>query len=463
MADRLYFDELSLETILEIYQKENPKGIVVSMGGQTPNNLADKLAKENVKILGTDTESIDRAEDRSKFSKLCDELSIKQPKWAKLKTLNNAILFAEKIDYPVLIRPSYVLSGAAMNVAFTSEDLKDYLKLASKISQEFPVVISKFHQDAKEIEIDAVAKGGKILTFAITEHVENAGVHSGDSTIVLPSQKLNRETTEKVKNIAQKLSSALKITGPFNIQFLAIENKPLVIECNLRASRSLPFVSKVTGVNFAKVATEAILGTRYKVPSTRNQLNYVGVKSPQFSFSRIKGADPILRVEMASTGEVACFGDDVYEAFLKSIIATGVNLPQKSVFISLAGNENKVEFLESARILAKLGLKIFATEGTSKYLVKNKVKNTKLYKIHEKKKPNVLDYLNSKKIDLVINIFDPYFKKEFDDDYLIRRATIDFGVELLANMQTAKLFVSAISKKKLLDLKILPWDYYLSA
>jgi len=460
MAEKLYFDELSLETILEIYQKENPVGVIVSMGGQTPNNLADKLSGENVKILGTDTKSIDRAEDRNKFSKLCDQLSIKQPKWAKLKTLSEAVGFAKTIGYPVLVRPSYVLSGAAMNVAFTSEDLREYLKLASHISQEFPVVISKFHQNAKEIEIDAVSANGKILTYAITEHIENAGVHSGDSTIVLPAQKLNQKTTAKVEKIAQKLSKSLNITGPFNIQFLAIGNDPMVIECNLRASRSLPFVSKVSGVNFAKVATEAILGkTTTTLPQPK--LSYVGVKSPQFSFQRIKGADPILRVEMASTGEVACFGDDVYEAFLKSIIATGVKLPQKSVFISLAGDENKTEFLESAGTLEKLGLQIFATEGTSKFLEKNKIKTTKLYKIHEKKKPNVLDYLNSKKIDLVINIFDPYFKKEFDDDYLIRRATIDFGVELLANMQTAKLFVSAISQKTLSDLKILPWDYYL--
>ena len=461
MADRLYFDELSLETILEIYQKENPAGVIVSMGGQTPNNLADKLSRQNVKILGTDTKSIDRAEDRSKFSRLCDELSIKQPKWAKLKTLKEAVSFAQRIGYPVLVRPSYVLSGAAMNVAFTSEDLREYLRLASHISQEFPVVISKFHQNAKEIEIDAVADGGKILTFAITEHIENAGVHSGDSTIVLPPQKVNSETLEKIKKIAQMLSSSLKITGPFNIQFLAIGNDPMVIECNLRASRSLPFVSKVSGVNFAKVATEAILSKPLSLIPHPSSLSYVGVKSPQFSFQRIKGADPILRVEMASTGEVAAFGDDVYEAFLKSIIATGVRLPEKSVFISLAGDENKTEFLESAGTLAKLGLQIFATEGTSKFLEKHKIKTTKLYKIHEKKKPNVLDYLNSKKIDLVINIFDPYFKKEFDDDYLIRRATIDYGVELLANMQTAKLFVSAISQKTLSDLKILPWDYYL--
>ena len=461
MADRLYFDELSLETIHEIYLKEKPRGVIVSMGGQTPNNLALKLAALGLKILGTSPASIDRAEDRSKFSKLCDTLGINQPIWAKLKNVAEAVAFAAKVGFPVLVRPSYVLSGAAMNVAFNKDDLSDYLAAASKISQEYPVVISKFHENAKEIEIDAVAKNCRILLSTITEHVENAGVHSGDSTIVLPAQKLYLETTKQVKTIAAKIAKALNITGPFNIQFLAENNKVMVIECNLRASRSLPFVSKISGVNFAKVATQAILGANYKLPTTNYALSYVGVKSPQFSFSRIKGADPILRVEMASTGEVACFGDDVYEAFLKSQIATGIHLPQKSVFISLAGEENKVQFLESAKILTSLGLEIYATEGTSRYLTKHQVACKKLHKIYEHKKPNVLDFLNSKKIDLVINIFDPYFKKEFDDDYLIRRATIDFGIPLLTNLQTAELFVKALATKKIEDLKILPWDYYL--
>jgi len=461
MAQRLYFEELTAETVTEIYEKEKPLGIIVSMGGQTPNNLALKLASTGLKILGTDPNAIDRAEDRNKFSKLCDSLNIDQPIWAKLKNVKEALAFAEKIGYPVLVRPSYVLSGAAMNVAFNSQDLKDYLQLASKISEEYPVVISQFHQNAKEIEIDAVADRGKILTYAICEHVENAGVHSGDSSIVLPAQKLYLETVKKVEEITQKIAESLVITGPFNIQFLAINNNVMVIECNLRASRSLPFVSKVSGVNFAKVATDAILGKKTKVypPET---LNYVGVKAPQFSFSRIKQADPILRVEMASTGEVACFGKDIYEAFLKSLIATGNHLPQKSVFISLAGEENKVKFLESAKILAKTHLLIYATAGTSKYLKLHGINATKLYKIYEHKKPNVLDYLYTKKIDLVINIFDPYFKKEFDDDYLIRRATIDFGIPLLTNMQTAELFVKAISLKKLSDLKALPWDYYVT-
>jgi len=417
--------------------------------------------KNGVKILGTKASSIDRAEDRNKFSKLCDLLNIDQPAWAKLKNLKEAISFAENIGYPVLVRPSYVLSGAAMNVASNPQDLQGYLKLASHISREYPVVISQFHQNAKEIEIDAVAKEGKILTFAICEHVENAGVHSGDSTMVLPAQKLYVETVKQIVNIAQKIAKNLKITGPFNIQFLAQNNKVLVIECNLRASRSIPFVSKVTGVNFAKIATEAILKRKTRVYS-HNDLTYVGVKSPQFSFSRIKGADPILRVEMTSTGEVACFGEDIYEAFLKSLIATGNHLPSDSVFISLAGQENKVKFLESAKILSKTKLKIYATEGTSQFLKLHDICATKLHKIHERKKPNVLDYLNSKKIDLVINIFDPYFKKEFDDDYLIRRATIDFGIPLLTNLQTAELFVKAISVKKLNDLKVLPWDNYVT-
>ncbi len=461
MAERLYFEELTEETVTEIYEKENPIGIVVSMGGQTPNNLTPKLERAGLNILGTSPTNIDMAEDRNKFSALCDQLGIDQPKWAMLKDVKSAARFATKIGFPVLVRPSYVLSGAAMNVAFNKDDLEQYLKAAANVSPEHPVVISKFHQNAKELEIDAVAHDGKIICQAISEHIENAGVHSGDSTIVLPAQRLYLETIKKVNDISHKIAARLKITGPFNIQFLAVENHIRVIECNLRASRSLPFVSKVTGINFAKVATEAILGkiSNFKFQIS-NSSTYVGVKAPQFSFSRIKGADPILRVEMASTGEVATFGSDIYEAFLKSLLATGNRLPEKSVFISLAGDENKVKFLESAKILKTTGLKIYATEGTSKFLSQNGVQSTKLYKIHEHKKPNVLDILHNKKVDLVINIFDPYFKKEFDDDYLIRRTTIDFGIPLLTNLQTAELFAKAISLKKLKDLKALPWDFY---
>lgn len=461
MAEKLYFEELTEETIAQIYKIEKPLGVIVSMGGQTPNNLTPQLAKRNMNILGTTPRAIDMAEDRNKFSALCDTLKINQPPWANLQTPQKAVEFAKKIGYPVLVRPSYVLSGASMNVAFNSSDLQEYLIEASDVSNEHPVVISKFLQDAKEFEIDAVAKNGKILCFAILEHIENAGVHSGDSTIVLPPQKLYLQTAQLVENIARKIALFLKITGPFNIQFLARDNGVLVIECNLRASRSLPFVSKVTGVNFAKVATVAILGKTSHLSSLNSQLlPFVAVKAPQFSFSRIKGADPVLRVEMASTGEVATFGDDLPEAFLKSLIATGTSLPKKSVFISLAGDKNKAEFLESAKNLSSMGLKIYATDGTSKFLNKHNIIAHKLFKIYENKKPNVLNVLNEKKVDLVINIIDPYFKKEFDDDYQIRRTTIDFGIPLLTNMQTAELFVKSISLKSLKDLKALPWSYY---
>lgn len=492
MADKLYFEELSEETILEIYKKENPIGIIVSMGGQRPNNLTPKLHALKLTILGTSPISIDKSEDRNKFSALCDKLKIAQPPWASLKNQKSALEFANRIGYPVLVRPSYVLSGAAMNVAFVGDDLKLYLKSATRISRDQPVVISKYYQNAKEFEIDAVANQGKILCEAICEHVENAGVHSGDSTLLLPAQKLYVPTLIKVEETAAKIAQALNITGPFNIQFLAIENEIMVIECNLRASRSLPFVSKVLGTNFAKVATEAIIessgwqnwkgsqqrtvektestfqatleptSTGGKESSDRTRLNYVGVKAPQFSFSRVKGADPILRVEMSSTGEVACFGDDVYEAFLKSIIATGTHLPKKSVFISLAGQDNKAKFLQSAKILKNLGLKIYATAGTSSYLINNGVKSNMLYKIYENKKPNVLDILHSKKVDLVINIIDPYFKKAFDDDYQIRRTTVDFGIPIITNLQTAELFAASLGQKTLKDLKSLPWNHYVN-
>ncbi len=463
MAEKLYFEELSAETIQEIHQIEKPKGIILSMGGQKPNNLAGILSENNVKILGTSAKSIDIAEDRNKFSKLCDELGIDQPPWAMLKDKKRALEFAQKIGFPALVRPSYVLSGAAMNVAFNAKDLENYLDIAANISTEHPVVISKFFQNAKELEIDAVACDGKILASAISEHVENAGVHSGDSTIILPSQKIYLETADKVEDTAKKIAKKLNITGPFNIQFLAIENMIMVIECNLRASRSLPFVSKVTGINFAKVATEAILNVSKNPQVFENQkLNYVGVKAPQFSFSRIKGADPILRVEMSSTGEVASFGRDLNEAFLKSLLAAGAKFPKKSVFISLAGDENKTKFLKSAITLKSLNLEIFATIGTSKFLKKHNLECKMLNKIYERKKPNILDYLIDKKIDLVINIIDPYFKKEFDDDYLIRRAAVDFGIPLLTNLQTAELFTKAIASKKITDLEVLPWSDYVT-
>lgn len=462
MAKRLYFEELTTETVCEIYQKESPKGVIVSMGGQTPNNLVLSLAKQKVKILGTTPASIDGAEDRNKFSQLCDSLGIDQPTWASVKDIKDAVKFAQKIGFPVLVRPSYVLSGVAFNVAFGADDLEGYLKTASKVSEKYPVVISKFIEGAKEIEIDAVAKEGRILTYAICEHVENAGVHSGDATLVLPPQKIYGQTEKQIENITTQIAQSLKITGPFNMQFIARDNRVLVIECNLRASRSLPFVSKITGTNFVKLATQAILNAKTSPVSKKayENLNFVGVKAPQFSFSRVKGADPVLRVEMASTGEVAAFGDDIYEAFLKSQIATGTRLPKKSVFISLGGEENKIKFLANAKLLSGLGLKIYATSGTSQFLSRNGIKNQLLFKIHENRKPTVIDYVTAKKIDLVINVFVPYQENDLGDGYLIRRATVDWGIPLFTNLQTAELFVQAITSKKIDDLKALPWGSY---
>lgn len=468
MADKLYFDELTAETVTEIYKKENPLGIIVSMGGQTPNNLSEELVNKGAKILGTSQKSIDGAEDRNKFSGLCDELGIDQPEWAALKDITSALKFADKIGYPVLVRPSYVLSGVAFNIALDKKDLQSYLKVASLVSEKYPVVVSKFIENAKEIEIDAVSKNGQIISFAISEHVENAGVHSGDATLVLPAQKVYPETQRQIETIAQKISTSLKITGPFNIQFLAKDNKVKVIECNLRASRSFPFVSKVTGTNFIKVATVAMLedagGNAGKFPHpnypTFQPSNYVAVKAPQFSFGRVKGADPVLRVEMSSTGEVATFGKDIYEAYLKSQMATGLKLPEKSVFVSIGGDENKNKFLETAKLLKTLNLKIYATSGTHEYLMQHNVLSSPLFKIHENKNPTILDYLTSKKVDMVINVFDPYEAMHTGDGYKIRRATIDFGIPLIINLQTAELFIKSLTEKKLKDLAPMPWNSY---
>lgn len=460
MADKLYFDELTAETVFEIYQKESPAGVIVSMGGQTPNNLAVNLAQKNVHILGTPQKSIDNAEDRNKFSKLCDTLGIDQPLWAALRKTAEAINFAQKIGFPVLVRPSYVLSGIAFNIALNKDDLRKYLLVASKVSEKYPVVISKFIENSKEIEIDAVASRGKIILYAISEHVENAGVHSGDATLVLPAQKIYLETKNQIEEIARKIAASLNITGPFNMQFLAKENKVMVIECNLRASRSFPFVSKVSGVNFIELATKAILTSNQLPATSYPPLNHVGVKAPQFSFTRIQGADPVLRVEMSSTGEVACFGTDIYEAFLKTQMATGIKMPKKSVFVSIGGDENKAKFLPTAKTLADLGLKIYATSGSSDYLKKHGIKSTTLFKIFENKTPTIIDYVTHQKVDMVINIFDPYEAMETGDGYKIRRATLDFGIPLLTNLQNAELFVESLARKKLTDLKALPWNSY---
>ncbi|MFH1239823.1 MAG: carbamoyl-phosphate synthase (glutamine-hydrolyzing) large subunit [Candidatus Diapherotrites archaeon] len=460
ICDKLYFEELTLERVLDIFDNENPNGVIVSMGGQIPNTLAMKLKENNVQVLGTKPENIDRAEDRHKFSSLCDTLEIDQPEWKELTSLEDAIKFSKRIGYPVLIRPSYVLSGAAMTVAFNEKELEKYLERATDLT-ESSVVISKFIENAKEIEIDAVACKGEIVAYAITDHVENAGVHSGDATMILPAQRIYLETFRGVRKIARELACELQITGPFNIQFIAKSNKLKVIECNLRASRSFPFVSKVYGVNFIDLATKAIMtGNVKKLDNSIFELDYVGVKAPQFSFSRLGKADPILSVEMSSTGEVACFGDDTEEAFLKSILATEFKIPKKAVLVSINGDAGKVELEPYVRKLKDAGFKVYATEGTSKFYKKNGLQNTLVYKIHEKKEPNIKTYLKEGKIDLVINIPKEFNQLEFDDTYELRRFAVDLYVPLLTNIQLAQLFINSIMNKKLEDLKIKSWTEY---
>ena len=462
ICDRLYFDELTLERVLDIYEKEKPLGVIVSMGGQIPNNLALDLHKNNVSILGTSPVSIDTAEDRHKFSQLLDELRIDQPEWEELTSIKEAEKFAERVGYPVLVRPSYVLSGAAMSVALSREELNNYLKKASEVSKKYPVVISKFITGAKEIEIDAVAKQGNLFTYAISEHIENAGVHSGDATMVLPPQRTYLETMRRIKNIARDLARALKITGPFNIQFIAKDNRVKVIECNLRASRSFPFVSKVTKVNFIDLATRIITNCPVpKIEKSPFDLDYVGVKAPQFSFNRLKGSDPILGVEMASTGEVACFGDDFNEAFLKSLLSVGFRFPEKTILLSTGPIASKAEFLESTKKLAELGFKFYATKGTARFMKNNGLETEILFWPLEKEEPNCATYIAEGKIDLVINIPKNIEKKELDNDYIIRRKAVDFGVPLITNLQLAKRFVEAFYNTSIDALKAKSWNEYI--
>ncbi|MFH1375340.1 MAG: carbamoyl-phosphate synthase large subunit [Patescibacteria group bacterium] len=465
-CDQLYFDELSVERVLDIVDAVKPKGVVVSAGGQIPNNLVGKLAKSRVPILGTSPQSIDRAESRQKFSALCDSLGIDQPRWAEFTKNSEALNFAERVGYPVLVRPSYVLSGAAMSVAFTAEQLENYLAKATKVSIEAPVVITKFEEGAREIDFDGVAAQGKLTIFAVSEHVENAGVHSGDATLVLPPQKTYIETIRRIKDIAKKLARSLSITGPFNIQFLAKDNRIAVIEMNLRASRSFPFVSKVSGHNFIEIAIEGMLG-KVKPKKWRKQnyqtldLNHVGVKAAQFSFSRLRGADPTLGVEMASTGEVACFGDNLYEAFLKAQIAVGFQIPKQNIFVSAGPLASKTHFLSSARRLVAMGYKLFATPGTSRFLAENGVRNKTVHFPLTKQKPNISDLLAKRQIDLVINIPKNYQPEELTNGYLIRRKATDFGIPLIVNPQVAKLMVDALEKYGKKELPIREWKEYL--
>lgn len=459
MSDRLYFEELSLERVLDIVDFERPKGVVISTGGQIPNNLSLPLHKCGAPILGTTPENIDRAEDRHAFSKMLDKLGVDQPGWAELTTLASARKKASELGYPVLVRPSYVLSGAAMSVAYDEDMLMRFLKKAVSISSDHPVVISKFIENAREIEIDGVAKKGKLVVYAITEHVENAGTHSGDATVVLPPQRTYLETIRRAKEIGKRIVKELDITGPFNIQFLAKDNNIQVIECNLRASRSFPFVSKVTGYNFIEIATKAMLGRDVAGDYRTVELDTVAVKSPQFSFNRIKGADPRTSVEMASTGEVACFGDSYAEALIKSMQAAGLRLPKKTVLLSLGGEENKVKLLPAIQKLAQMGFELYATEHTSDFLLQHRIKNKKVYKLHQKKKPNVRDLLDSGDLDLIINIQERALRPS-QDGFQVRRKAVDMNIPLITNRQLAEAFIMALSEIKD-DPVAKAWDEYL--
>ena len=461
ICDKLYFDELTFERVMDICEKEHPFGVINSMGGQIPNNLALPLHNAGINIIGTSPNSIDMAEDRHKFSQLLDQLGIDQPTWKELTSLEAAEEFSDNVGYPVLIRPSYVLSGAAMSIALCKNELVEYLKKASEVSKQHPVVISKFITCAKEIEIDAVGSKGNLFCYAISEHVENAGVHSGDATMVLPPQRTYLETMRRIKIIAKKIAKALNITGPFNIQFIAKDNEVKVIECNLRASRSFPFVSKVFKINFVDIATKIMMGKRL-LPIDRSSfdLDYVGLKAPQFSFTRLKGSDPILGVEMTSTGEVACLGDDFNEAFLKSLISVGFEIPKKTILLSTGPIDSKAELLDSTRMLKNMGFKFFATKGTADFMEANGIKADVLFWPLENKEPNTLTYIADGKIDLVVNIPKNIERQELDNDYLIRRKAVDFDVPLITNLQLAKRFFESIYSMHLEDLKIKSWDEY---
>lgn len=461
ICDRLYFDELSFERVMDIIDLELPKGVIVSMGGQIPNNLAIRLHKQDVSILGTSPESIDNAENRHKFSMMLDKIKVDQPDWKELSSINDIHKFVDRIGFPVLIRPSYVLSGAAMNVVSNIEELDHFLKLAANVSKQYPVVVSEFIEHAKEIEIDAVAREGEIIAYAISEHVEFAGVHSGDATIVFPPQKIYFETARRIKKISRQVAEELNISGPFNMQFLAKDNDIKVIECNLRASRSMPFVSKVLKTNLIELATLIILGKEVEKPNKSIfDLDYVGVKAPQFSFSRLQKADPVLGVDMSSTGEVGCIGEDFYEAILKAMLSVGYNIPGKNILLSTGHARSKVELINSAKALVENGYKLFATKGTHDFLKLNMLESTILSWPDEKVKPNTLDYIRERKIDLVVNIPKDLSKSELDNDYLIRRTAVDFNVPLITNARLASAFILAFCKMDISDIEIKSWDEY---
>ena len=462
MCDRLYFDELTFERVMDIIDLEMPHGVIVSTGGQIPNNLAMKLDAENVPILGTSAKDIDGAEDRAKFSAMLTRNGINQPEWSALTSMEDIDKFIERVGFPVLVRPSYVLSGAAMNVCSNEDELRRFLQLAANVSEDHPVVVSKFIEHAKEIEMDAVAKNGEIIAYAISEHIEFAGVHSGDATIQFPPQKLYVETLRRIKRVSKQIAKALHINGPFNIQFMARENEILVIECNLRASRSFPFVSKVLKINLIELATRVMLGLPVEKPNKNLfDLDYVGIKASQFSFNRLQKADPVLGVDMSSTGEVGCLGDDTNQALLKSMLSVGHRIPEKSILLSTGGAKQKAEMLDAARQLRNHGYTLYATSGTSKYLTENGIENTLVYwPSEEGKHPQALDMLHEHKIDMVVNIPKDLTVSELSNGYKIRRAAIDLNVPLITNSRLASAFINAFCSLSLDEIDIKAWDEF---
>ena len=462
MCDRLYFDDLSFERVMDIIDFEHPHGVIVSTGGQIPNNLAMYLAAENVPILGTSAKDIDNAEDRAKFSAMLSRNGINQPEWSALTSMNDIEKFVDRVGFPVLVRPSYVLSGAAMNICSNREELERFLKLAANVSEDHPVVVSKFIEHAKEIEFDAVAKDGDILAYAISEHIEFAGVHSGDATIQFPPQKLYVETVRRIKRVARRIAEELHISGPFNCQFMARENDILVIECNLRASRSLPFVSKVLKLNFIDLATKVMLGIPVEKPSKNLfDLDYVGIKASQFSFNRLQKADPVLGVDMSSTGEVGCLGDDTNQALLKSMLSVGQRIPGHTVLLSTGGAKQKAEMLDAAKELIAHGYELYATPGTSRFLLENGVNNVLVHwPSEEGEAPQALELLHERKIDMVVNIPKNLTARELTNGYKIRRAAIDLNVPLITNSRLASAFIHAFCTLSLDDIDIKAWGEY---
>ena len=461
MCDRLYFDELTFERVMDILDLENPHGVIVSTGGQIPNNLAMRLDEQHVNILGTSAKSIDNAEDREKFSAMLDRIGVDQPRWKELSSMDDINKFIDEVGFPVLVRPSYVLSGAAMNVCSNQEELERFLKLAANVSKKHPVVVSQFIEHAKEVEMDAVADHGEIVMYAISEHIEFAGVHSGDATIQFPAQKLYVETVRRIKRISKQIAKELNISGPFNIQYLAKGNEIKVIECNLRASRSFPFVSKVLKINFIELATRIMLGLPVEKPNKNEfDLDYVGIKASQFSFNRLQKADPVLGVDMASTGEVGCLGDDVSEAVLTSMLAVGQRIPEKNILLSTGTPKQKVAMLDAAKLLADKGYNLFATGGTHRFLAENNIPSTLVYWPSEAGEPQALSMLHEHKIDMVVNIPRDLSACELDNGYKIRRAAIDLNIPLITNARLASAFINAICTMNMDDIHIKSWQEY---